>query len=113
MRYGFTTQALIARTMATAPAIVTTQSIATRHPCGRFGKRRSTGLCPFFCGGLRRAESVPLGVVPRALVGIAQNVVRVPQLTPGAVPIAELERTATVGGLDLLGDASGRTPSNA
>ena len=32
MRYGFTTHALIARTIATAPAIVTTQSIATRHP---------------------------------------------------------------------------------
>ena len=48
IRYGLTTQALIARTIATAPAIVTTQSIATRQPCGRFGKKRSIGLCDFF-----------------------------------------------------------------
>src|SRR5947209_16449264 len=51
IRYGFTTHALIASTIATAPAIVTTQSIATRHPCGRLGKRRSIGLWDFFAGG--------------------------------------------------------------
>src|SRR5438445_12832179 len=44
IRYGFTTHALIASTIATAPAIVTTQSIATRQPCERFGKSRSIGL---------------------------------------------------------------------
>jgi hypothetical protein len=34
MRYGFTTHALIASTIATAPTIVPTQSIALRHGCG-------------------------------------------------------------------------------
>ena len=34
IRYGFTTQALIARTIAIAPTIVTSQSIVTRQPCG-------------------------------------------------------------------------------
>ena len=52
IRYGLTTQALIASTIATAPTIVTTQSIATRHPCGRPGKRRSIGLWDFFAGSL-------------------------------------------------------------
>ena len=44
MRYGFTTQALIASTIAIAPTIVTTQSIATRQPCGSPRVSRSTGL---------------------------------------------------------------------
>jgi hypothetical protein len=44
MRYGFTTQALIASTMATAPTIVTTQSMATRHGRGSPAVSRSTGL---------------------------------------------------------------------
>ena len=51
IRYGLTTHALIASTIATAPAMVTTQSIATRHPCGRLGKRRSIGLWDFGAGG--------------------------------------------------------------
>jgi len=34
IRYGFTTHALIARTIAIAPTIVTSQSIVTRQPCG-------------------------------------------------------------------------------
>src|ERR671936_70461 len=57
IRYGFTTHALIARTIATAPAIVTTQSIATRQPCGRPGKRRSIGLRDFFSSGFGPAPS--------------------------------------------------------
>src|SRR6185312_17302961 len=48
IRYGLTTHALIARTIAIAPAIVTTQSSATRQPCGKFGNKRSIGLCDFF-----------------------------------------------------------------
>src|ERR687886_367089 len=44
IRYGLTTHALIASTMATAPAIVTIQSIATRHGRGRPRVRRSTGF---------------------------------------------------------------------
>src|SRR2546430_17628448 len=43
MRYGFTTHALIASTIAKAETIVTTQSSATRIPCERFGNRRSIG----------------------------------------------------------------------
>ena len=50
IRYGFTTHALIASTIATAPAMVTIQSIATRQPCGRFGNSRSTGLRARFEG---------------------------------------------------------------
>ena len=38
MRYGFTTHALIARTIATAPMIVTAQSIVTRSERGRPGR---------------------------------------------------------------------------
>ena len=34
IRYGLTTQALIASTIRIAPAIVTIQSMATRHRCG-------------------------------------------------------------------------------
>src|ERR687897_413470 len=44
IRYGLTTHALIASTIAIAPAIVTTQSIVTRQPCGRPRVSRSTGL---------------------------------------------------------------------
>src|SRR5919106_5025215 len=44
IRYGFTTHALIARTIATAPTIVTAQSIATRHGRGRPAVSRSIGL---------------------------------------------------------------------
>src|SRR3712207_7947283 len=44
IRYGFTTHALTARTIPTATASVTTQSIATRAGCGRPAVRRSTGL---------------------------------------------------------------------
>ena len=44
IRYGFTTQTLIARTIRIAPTIVTTQSIATRQPCGSPRVSRSTGL---------------------------------------------------------------------
>src|SRR3712207_9398001 len=44
IRYGFTTHALTARTIPTATASVTTQSVATRAGCGRPAVRRSTGL---------------------------------------------------------------------
>src|SRR5205807_9309600 len=44
IRYGFTTQALIARTIATAPMIVTAQSIATRQPRGMPAVKRSRGF---------------------------------------------------------------------
>src|ERR1044072_2120200 len=43
IRYGFTTHALIARTIAIAPAMVTMQSIAIRHGRGRPAGRRSAG----------------------------------------------------------------------
>src|SRR4051794_37196435 len=44
IRYGLTTQALIASTIAIAPAIVTIQSIATRHCRGSPCVSRSIGL---------------------------------------------------------------------
>src|ERR671933_107634 len=50
IRYGLTTHALIASTIATAPAIVTIQSIATRHGRGRPAVSRSMGLRDFRAG---------------------------------------------------------------
>ena len=44
MRYGFTTHALMARTIATAPRIVTAQSIVTRSERGSPAVARTTGL---------------------------------------------------------------------
>src|SRR6476620_1749272 len=44
IRYGLTTHCLIANTIATAPAIVTIQSIAIRQGRGRRCVSRSTGL---------------------------------------------------------------------
>src|SRR2546428_7780424 len=44
IRYGFTIQALIASTIAIAPAIVTIQSIVIRQPRGRLRVMRVTGL---------------------------------------------------------------------
>ena len=44
IRYGFTTHALIASTIAIAPTIVTIQSIVIRQPRGRFRVARVTGL---------------------------------------------------------------------
>ena len=60
MRYGLTTHALIARTIATAPTIVTTQSIATRQPCGRCGKSRSIGLRDLV------SSTIPAPSIPRS-----------------------------------------------
>ena len=53
IRYGFTTQALIASTMRIAPAIVTIQSIAIRHGRGSRCVSRSTGFRER-CSGWRR-----------------------------------------------------------
>src|SRR2546421_11797508 len=44
IRYGLTTHALIASTIAIAPAIVTIQSIAIRHGRGRRWVNRSIGF---------------------------------------------------------------------
>src|SRR6267142_667436 len=58
IRYGFTTQALIASTIAIAPTIVTNQSKATVQACG--SPSRSIG----FLTGLRSgACSVPVAIV--------------------------------------------------
>src|SRR5918997_5311556 len=59
IRYGFTTHSLIARTIATAPTIVTTQSIATRHGRGRRCVSLSTGF-------LTRRPPFVLGSAPGA-----------------------------------------------
>src|SRR6476619_3919840 len=50
IRYGLTTQALIASTIAIAPAIVTIQSIAIRHGRGSPAVSRSSGLYDW-CSG--------------------------------------------------------------
>ena len=44
IRYGFTTHALIASTIAIAPTIVTIQSMIPRHGCGT--PRRISGFQP-------------------------------------------------------------------
>src|SRR6266571_8611053 len=49
IRYGLTTHALIASTIAIAPAIVTIQSMIPRHGCGT--PSRTSGLRPCFGGG--------------------------------------------------------------
>src|SRR3954452_20648413 len=46
IRYGFTTQALIASTIATAPTIVTIQSMMPRQGCGT--PRRTSGFQPWY-----------------------------------------------------------------
>src|SRR5919201_6352436 len=43
IRYGFTTQALIAKTAPTATTIVTTQSMSVGHGAGKLAVSRSTG----------------------------------------------------------------------
>ena len=47
MRYGLTTHALIASTIAIAPMIVTAQSIVTRSERGSPAVARTTGLREF------------------------------------------------------------------
>src|SRR3954447_4366106 len=46
MRYGFTTHALIASTIATAPTMVTIQSMIPRQGCGT--PRRMSGFQPWY-----------------------------------------------------------------
>ena len=50
IRYGLTTNALIRRTIAIAPAMVTAQSTIVRHGCGRRRARRSIGLREWWTG---------------------------------------------------------------
>src|SRR5215467_2329974 len=50
IRYGFTTHCLIAKTIATAPAIVTIQSIAIRQGRGNRCVSRSIGLREWWTG---------------------------------------------------------------
>src|SRR2546423_1085244 len=59
IRYGLITHALIARTIAIAPAIVTIQSIVIRHGRGSRQVSRSTGLRDRRGGG--RAGSAIVG----------------------------------------------------
>jgi hypothetical protein len=63
IRYGFTTQALIASTIAIAPAMVTIQSIVIRSPCGRPRVSRSTGFRESRSGSAGRGWGSPLGTV--------------------------------------------------
>src|SRR4029079_733384 len=61
IRYGVTTQAVIASTIAIAPTIVTTQSIVTRQPCGRPRVSRSTGLREWRSGAGSASDGVTNG----------------------------------------------------
>ena len=58
IRYGLTTHALIASTIAIAPTIVTSQSMITRHARGIPSVRRSTGFLTnaSSCGSARGAR---------------------------------------------------------
>ena len=73
---GLTTNALTSSTIATAPTIVTIQSIATRRPCGSPRVNRSTGLRDVtarrrlgVAGLLVRRNSHPVDGVRRRLGG--------------------------------------------
>ena len=59
IRYGLTTHALIASTIAIAPTIVTIQSMIPRHGCGT--PRRTSGFQPWYSscrgGGAARAPA--------------------------------------------------------
>src|SRR4051812_50218685 len=55
IRYGLTTQALIASTIAIAPTMVTIQSIASRQPRGRFRVARVIGFSEWRSGGASEA----------------------------------------------------------
>src|ERR671937_2549353 len=57
IRYGLTTQALIASTIAIAPAIVTIQSIVIRQPRGRLRVARVIGFRERFGSGRRRGST--------------------------------------------------------
>ena len=57
IRYGFTTHALIASTMAMAPMIVTAQSMVTRSPGAGPWQRRTDGLREFRARS-RRSRSI-------------------------------------------------------
>ncbi len=59
IRYGFTTHALIARTIAIAPTIVTIQSIVSRQPRGRLRVARVIGFSEW-----ARVVVVALSAVP-------------------------------------------------
>src|ERR687887_562556 len=62
IRYGFTTQALIASTIAIAPAIGAIQSIAIRHGRGSPRVSRSIGLRDWCFGGGPGASRTSSGV---------------------------------------------------
>src|SRR5436305_6882339 len=66
IRYGFTTQALIASTIAIAPAIVTIQSIAIRHGRGRRCVSRSTGFRDRRAGAASAGAAAGTGAGPYA-----------------------------------------------
>ena len=109
IRYGLTTHALSARTMTIAPAIVNTQSRATRTPRGRPGKSRPSGSSHRTCS--RRQASIfawspesRIGHLPAPELG-RPRVVRVLEAA------AELLREA----LELagaLGEGAGQPPGD-
>src|SRR5438874_8131086 len=65
IRYGLTTHALIASTIAIAPTIVTTQSMIARHGCGT--PSRASGLSPPSGGGGGGAGSAGSGLYGHAV----------------------------------------------
>src|SRR5919198_5550798 len=69
--YGLTTYALIRRTIAIAPAIVTTQSTIVRHGCGSRRASLSTGLCVWCSWGTSTGDDQP--AAPPAAPGPANG----------------------------------------
>src|SRR5207245_9826 len=83
IRYGLITHALIASTIATAPTIVTTQSIAIRVPRDMFRVSRSIGLWGGRGAGARAGGGVGFGAAWGACTraGAAAD-----EATPGLKP---------------------------
>src|SRR5437870_260677 len=69
IRYGLITQALIARTIAIAPTIVTIQSIAIRVPRGMLRVIRSIGLWECRTGSSNRGGGSCSAGSPQAFAG--------------------------------------------
>ena len=63
IRYGFTTQALIASTIAIAPAIVTIQSIAIRQGRGSRAVIRSSGFRERYAGSASTGSGSGYGLI--------------------------------------------------
>ena len=103
MRYGLTTNALTSSTIATAPTIVTTQSIVTRHESGRPRVSRSTGLRECRTGrGAGGGASLPGRRVRERILRLGRQ--RRPAEVVAAVGADRRRRRPAVGGAAARGE---------